>query len=167
MMSTSKPKTIVYDYLFNYFGKDKLNGDFITGASISLAIHIYKDDTELKFTKEPKAVNNTYLSNVFSVSFDRNKLFKVTKNLYADNLFRLIYGWTKIDFEVVGYSLDKLVGTSNDVLPDCPKELLDFPVSEPMNVSKEEFIKFLTEHIDDFDISDNQNAQCPSISFLD
>ena len=61
MMSTSKPKTIVYDYLFNYFGKDKLNGDFITGASISLAIHIYKDDTELKFTKEPKEIGRAHV----------------------------------------------------------------------------------------------------------
>mgnify|MGYP001698821037 FL=1 len=35
-----------------------------------------------------------------------------------------------------------------------------------MEVSKEEFETFLKTHIDDFNISDNINAQVPSVKFI-
>lgn len=54
MHKTNEPKTIAYDYLFNYFGKDVFNGKVITGACVQLAIKVYKNEKEIKFIEEPK-----------------------------------------------------------------------------------------------------------------
>lgn len=69
-------KTIAYDYLFNYFGKDMFKDKIITGASIQLAIKAYKNGEEVKFKdkEEPKANNHFYCDN-FKVSFDIDKLY--------------------------------------------------------------------------------------------
>lgn len=156
-------KTIAYDYLFNYFSKDTFKGKIITGASIQLAIKAYKDEKEVKFKEEPKAKNRYYCDN-FKVSFDTDKLYVVEKDIIVDNLYRIIYGWDKIDYKVIGFSLDYLDESPNEEL----KELLKgIPCSAQMEVSKEEFEIFLKEHIEDFNIKDNINAQVPSISFIE
>lgn len=155
-------KTIAYEYLFNYFGKDIFKGKVITGASIQIAIKSYKNGEEIKFKEEPKANKHFYCDN-FKVSFDADKLYIVEKDIIVDNLYRIIYGWDKINYEVIGFSLDYL-----DELPDeeLPELLRCIPCSAPMEVSKEEFETFLKEHIEDFNIKDNINAQVPSISFI-
>lgn len=155
-------KTIAYDYLFNYFGKDIFKGKVITGASIQVAIKAYKYGKEVKFNIEPKAKNYYYCDN-FKVSFDTDKLYVVEKDTSVDNLYRTIYGWDKIDYKVIGFSLDYLDELSNEKLPRLLKSI---PCSAPMEVSKEEFDTFLKEHIEDFNIKDNINAQVPSISFI-
>src|SRR5574344_1854122 len=92
----SKPMTIVYDYLFNYFGEDKFNEKIITGAAIELAINVYdNNDNEIKFTSEPVIITEygkKYLCEVYDVSIDRKKLFIINKNLYIDNIFRIVFG---------------------------------------------------------------------------
>ena len=163
-------RTIVYDYHFNYFGKDTHDGKTITGANVSLAIHAYKNGKEVNFEngKEP-TTNGRYFNEVFKVKFDRQKLFVVERNLHMDNLFRLVFGFDKIDYEIVEYSLDYLEGTSKECFPDLklPKEFENMPVSTLTEVNENEFKAFLSEHIDDFDISDNKNAQCLSVSFIE
>lgn len=165
-----KAKGIVcYEYLFNYFGRDTYKEKIITGASILLAIHVYKNGTEIKFEEhEELTANGRYFNEVFKVRFDRQKLFVVERNLHMDNLFRLVFGFDKIDYEVVGYSFDYLEGTSKECFPDLklPKEFENMPVSTSMEVNENEFKAFLSEHIDDFDISDNKSAQCPSVLWL-
>lgn len=158
-------KTIAYDYLFNYFGGDTYRGKIITGACLQLAIKAYKDGKEIKFVKEPK-YNDIYWCDNFRVSFDREKVFVVKKNLKVDNLFRLVYGFDKIEAEVIGFTLDFLSSLSESEKKDLPKELQDFPCSEPMEVTEEAFKHFIMSHKDDFDISDNINAQVPSVSFI-
>ena len=91
-------------------------------------------------------------------------MYVVEKDIIVDNLYRIIYGWDKIDYKVIGFSLDYLDESPNEEL----KELLKgIPCSAQMEVSKEEFEIFLKEHIEDFNIKDNINAQVPSISFIE
>lgn len=161
----NKLKTIAYDYLFNYFGKDIFKNKVITGASIQIAIKAYKNGQEVKFKEEPKADNCFYCDN-FKVSFDTDELYIVEKNAIVDKLYRSIYRWSKIDYEVIGFSLDYLAKLPDKIRRELPDMLKDMPCSTPMEVSKEEFEIFLKEHIKDFNISDNINAQVPSISFI-
>ena len=100
-----EPKTLAYDYLFNYFGKKTFKGKIILGASIQLGIRVYKNKQEVKFSEEPKYQNN-YLSDVYEVSFEREKMFRIEKNLGVENLLRIVFGWDNIQSEVVGYTLD-------------------------------------------------------------
>lgn len=162
---TKELKTIVYDYLFNYFGGDTYEEKIITGACVQLAIKAYKDGKEIKFAEEPKC-NNTYWNHNFKVSFSKENVFIIEKNLKVDNLFRLVYGFDKIEAEVVGYTLDYLSSLSEDVKKDLPVEFKDLPCAEPMEVSEEIFRQFVMSHKDDFDITDNINAQVPSVSFI-
>lgn len=162
-------KRIVYDYLFNYLGGDTHKGKIVTGAVISVNIRAYKGSKEILFEdeKEPNA-NGHYLFEVFDLAFDRENGFKVTRNLRVDNLFRLLFGWDSIEYEVVSYSLDVFSCFAMDIKPfkDIP-ELKNLPVSEPVTVTKRQFKKFLDTHKDDFDISDNIHAQVPSVAFVD
>lgn len=162
-----EPKTIVYDYLFNYFGGDSFKDKIILGAGIRLAIRAYKDGEEIKFVEneEPKYKDIFYNEN-YNVLFDREKLFVIEKNLIVDNLFRIVKGWDKIEAEIDGYFLDYLSHLPEEVEKDLPEDLKGFPCSEPMDVSEEEFRTFLREHLNDFDISDNRRAQVPSVSFI-
>lgn len=141
-----EPKTIAYDYLFNYFGGDTFNGKIVVSASIQLAIRAYKNGKEVKFTEEPKC-GNAHFDENYKISFNKKTLFSIHKDLRVDNLFRLCFGWDKIESEVIGYTLDYL-----DKLPD--------------EVSESDFRNFLSSHSKDFDISDNKNAQVPSISYM-
>lgn len=181
-------KRIAYDYLFNYFpksydsgrgeSKDTYNGKLVAGATITLCIKVYKDSkegasspsSEVLFEEEKEiSESGKYLSDVFDVSFDREKLFVVKKNIMVDNIFRLMYGWDRIEAEVVEYSIDTFMGTLKDLpgMEDFASELDDMPVSEPNSVSEEQFRSFLSSHKDGFDISDNKYAQVPSYSFLE
>lgn len=121
-------KTIAYDYLFNYFGKDIFKGKIITGACVQLAIKAYKDGKEVKFTEEPKANNRFYCDN-FKVSFDTDKLYIIEKDIIVDKLYRIIYGWDKIDYEVIGFTLDYLDVLPDEVIKDMPKQFKKLPCS--------------------------------------
>ena len=187
-MENKKTKIIAYDYMFNYFGGDTYDGKIVTGASITLAIRCYQEGTEVKFDEDnEQSVNlvkydpkrketvptddKKYLNEVFDVSFDRKDIFKIRRNLYIDNLFRLICGYDRIEYNVIGYSFDVAVGLLKDTDPslakDLPAEFQDLPVCEPVEVDESVFREFISSRIDDFDISDNKIAQCPSVRFLD
>lgn len=186
-MNNNKTKTVAYDYTFNYFGGDTYDGKIVTGASITLAIRCYKEGTEVKFNEnEEQSVNlvtidpisngfvpkdERWLNDVFDISFDRKEIFKIHRNIYIDNLFKLHYGYDKISYDIVGYSFDVAVGLLKDTDPsfakDLPEGFQDAPVCEPVEVDESVFREFISSRIDDFDITDNKNAQCPSVSFLD
>lgn len=164
-------KTIVYDYLFNYFGGEKFEDRIVTGASVQVAIRPYKNGEEVKFENEKElSANGKYLNSVFDVSFDRKNIFNIKRNLYVDNLFRLVYDFDEIKYEVMGFSIDTAVGLTKDVMPELaaklPEEFKGMPVSESTQVSEKVFRDFILNHLDDFDISDNKKAQCPSVAFV-
>lgn len=163
---TRKPKIIAYDYLFNYFGKDSFKEKIISGASIQIAFRVYKNGNEVKFTEEPMA-GESYLCDILCVSFDKDALYLIKKDTVIEKLFCTMYGWDKIEIGIIGFSLDyytKIPDDLRDTLPDCIKNL---PCSTNMEVSEEEFKKFLKGHLADFDISDNVSAQVPSVSFVE
>lgn len=161
----NKLKTIAYDYLFNYFGGDTYDGKVIVGASVQLAIKAYKNGKEIKFSEEPKHYK-MYWYDIFSVSFCKKNAFIVEKNLIMDNLFRFVYGFDEIKAEVIGYSLDYSSSLSEEQEINMPKEFCDLPCSTPMEVTEEVFKQFIMSHKEDFDITDNKNAQVPSFSFI-
>lgn len=174
----SKPKTVAYDYLFNYFGGDTYNGRIVTAASITLAIRCYKDGVEVKFDDncEPEITiaqskSKKYLCGIFDVSIDRENIFKISRNLNEDNLFKFICGYDKIEYDIVDYSLDVAVGLTKDTLPllakKLPQEFQDLPVCEPVEITENVFREFISSHIGDFDISDNKTAQCAGVRFID
>lgn len=164
-------KTIVYEYLFNYFGGDKFENKTVTGASVLVAIRPYKNGNEVKFENEEEpSVKGCYLSSVFDVSFDKENIFNINRNIFVDNLFRRAYGFDEIKAEITGYSLNIAIGLTKDVMPELanklPTELQSLPVSESIEVSEDVFRNFILNHLNDFDISDNQKAQCPSVGFI-
>lgn len=179
-MELNKTKTVAYDYTFNYFGGDMYdmyNGKIVAGASITLAIRCYKDGIEVKFDKVEPHIQDfatkrkAYLCDLFDVCFDRNSLFTVrSNNIYID-VFKRICGYDRIEYDIVGYSLDVAVGLLNDTNPSLaktfPEGLQDLPVCEPVEVTEKVFREFIQSHIDDFDISDNKIAQCTSVSFIE
>ena len=168
MYKPEQPSTLVYEYLFNYFGGDKFKNKVIKGASVQLAIRVYKDGEEIKFLEEP-CINNTWLCSVFSVSFDREKLYTIKRNVFKDNLLRLEFGWDEIKAKVVGYSFSYESEWTEEQLrdmSDMPDFIKELPVCEVMEVTESEFTEFVAGHIEDFDISDNVNAQVPSVSYV-
>ena len=167
-------KSIAYDYLFNYFGGDSHEGRIVTGASITMAIRCYKNGEEIRFDVnegEPYVSGNgftAYMFDIFNVSIDRKNIIKIKKNLYTDNLFKMIYGWDKIEYEIVNYNLEVAEGLLKNTNPenDLPEELQDVLVTEPIEVDSDVFMNFISQRINDFDISDNKLAQCPSYSYI-
>lgn len=173
-------KTIAFDYTFNYFGGDMYNGRIVTGASVTLAIRCYKDGAEVKFFDQIEPYVEIYgissifhrkefLCSVFEVSFNRKNIFKINRNPYIDSLFKLVYGYDKIKYDIVGYSFDVAEGLLKNIVPTngLPKEFQDTLVCEPISITEDAFRTFISSHLEDFDISDNEKAQCPSISFID
>lgn len=164
-----KKKRIAYDYTFNYFGGDTKDGHVVNGASITLNIRAYKNGQEVLFADgDEVTTHGKYLNNVFDISFDREHQFVIKKNLQMDNLFRLAFGWDRIEASVIGYDFDIVIGTVGELDgPDCglPKEFLSVPVADPVKVSEKEFRSFLAAHADEFDIPDNKYAQVPSVLF--
>lgn len=161
-------KRIVYSYFFNYFGGAAYEDRTVLGAGIDLNIRAYKDGKEVFFEdgKEPKA-GDMYLSSVFKVSYNRDVQFAVTRNIFADNMFRLAFGWEDISYEVAGYSLDVAEGKAGDLkeFEGLPDSIRNLPVSGPVYVTEEAFRAFLKGHADDFDIRDNEDAQVPAVGF--
>ncbi len=63
-----------------------------------------------------------------------------------------------------------VTGLTKDVMPELadklPTEFQSLPVSESIEVSEDVFKNFILNHLNDFDISDNKKAQCPSVGFI-
>lgn len=160
------PGTLVFGHMFNYFGRDTLNGKTVAGATLDVAVRIYKEGREVVFVDEPAPQNGKQLSNVFRVSFDREKIYAIEKDLQIDNIFRLAHGWDEIHAEVVGFNLDFAGEVDSELEDALPEEHKGFPYIYSEKVSQNDFEEFLTSHADDFDISDNTCAQVLSFSLI-
>lgn len=161
-----KPKTYVANYLFNYFGGDKIEDKIITGAGIDVAIRPYKRGRLVQFRSEKetyfsldtssrlfeKRTETIYLTDMVSISFERKNLYKIDID---ESIMKLIcehFGWDTIKVEAVNFELDYAESEW---------------VSAPWYCGKETFNKFITSHLDEFNIADNIPAQCPGYSWLD
>ena len=163
----AKRGTLVYTYLFNYFGKNKFDEKTITGAAIDLAIKVIKDNEVMEFTKEIN-ISDRYLSDIYTVSYDREKYYQITENLQIKDFIKSSLKADNIEYSIVGYSLDYLsrFGLGEEIEKHLPIEIRNMPVSESMEVTKDEFEKFLGANVDEFDIIDNRHAQVPSYSII-
>ncbi|MDQ0361547.1 hypothetical protein [Breznakia pachnodae] len=170
-MENNKEKGILcYDYQFNYFGEKKFEGQLVTGATVSIAFHITSDDGKEQLFDEETAIEingeEYYLCDVISVSYDLEKGFEINPSLNQANKV-IMEKLSGIHFEVVSYSIDVLEGTlrDNPTLSDNVKlklgSILDLPSSRSITVSEEVFMNFVCND-EEFDISDNKNAQVPS-----
>lgn len=159
--------TLSYTYLFNYFGKNKFKEKIITGAAIDLAIKVIKDNKALEFAEEIN-ISGRYLSDIYTVSYDKEKCYQITENPQIKDLMKICLDADNIEYSIVGYSLDYLsgFGLGEEIEKELPPEIRNMPVSEPMQVTKEEFEKFLLSNVEEFDISDNKHAQVPSYSII-
>lgn len=159
-------KTYAANYLFNYFGRDQVEDKIIVGAWIDVAIRPFKDGKIVQFqceeetcfsVKSPSRVfgerkDKFYLTSGVSVHFDRDSIYRIDVDWEVINFIRNHFGWDSIEIEAVGWGLDYEESKY---------------VSIPWNCGKEIFEEFIRSHLDDFDISDNVNAQCPSYSWID
>lgn len=141
---------VCYDYLFNYFGDDEWNGKVVGGASVNLNIRPYKNEEEVLFEDGDEiTTKGMFLSDVFRVHFDRENQFLIERVDSVDVLFRVMFSWEQIKAFPTEYYLYVRDGVELD----------------PVAVTEEEFRAFLSDHVDDFDILDNKNAQVPSVGF--
>lgn len=160
------PKTYTASYLFNYFGGDHVGDKLITGVGFDVAFRPYKDNKLVQFRSEKETyfyvekksrligVRRTavYITDAVKVSFDRDELVKLTRN---EDLIRIIcdhFGWNRLDIEIVGYELDYAETKW---------------MSAPWYCGKDICIKFMEEHKDDLDNTDNRSAQCPAYGWLE
>lgn len=163
-------KRIAYGYLFNYFGGEKRNGKIVNGSSIDLNIRPYKNGKEVLFEQDNEVtINGYYLFHIFNIRFDREHQFVIERNPQMYDLFRISFGWERIEASVIGYSLDTVAGLVKDVkgMDNLPEDFRNLPVSEPLIVSEDEFRTFLSAHADGFDIPDNKHTQVLSVRFYD
>lgn len=165
-ISEDAPKTYIASYMFNYFGGDHIGDKKITGACVDVAFRPYKDKELVQFTKdaEPMVIeevpsrvigtrkNVFTLSDVVNVSFDRNEIVKLTINSDIMKRFMAYYGWSMVEVSIHDYELDYEVANG---------------LYESWYCGKETFESFLKSHADDFDISDNRNADCPAYGWTD
>lgn len=161
-----KPKTYVANYLYNYFGGDKVEDKVITGAAIDVAIRPYKAGKLIQFRSEDetyfsievpsrlygKRIEKIYLTSMVTVSFERKNIYKIVVDESIKEIICEHFGWDTIKVEAVDFSLDY-----------SESEWL----SVPWYCGKKVFEKFITDHLDEFDIADNVQAQCPAYSWLD
>lgn len=167
----TKPKpciheTLAFDYVMNYLGKDTYKEKSVGGAGISLAILAYSGEDEIGFKKEPRFGDKYSLSDVFKVSFDREKLFVIQKNPAIEELFCEIFDWDRIETKVVGYMLDCLEMLPEDIGLHLPESFRKAPFSYQVDVSEKEFKKFVRSNLDEFDISDNRNLDVSLCAFV-
>lgn len=164
-----KQGRIGHDYSFNYFGGDSYNGKIIAGASIDVLFRCYgHDGNEKLFTEQDD------ISSILDVRFDRKAGYEIDIN--PDRMMKICrkYGIKSMDFSPKKYCLYYLDGMLSDELkdgdeetrknvPDIIEKLGDVPIQSPMYVDRDVFLKFLLDHADDFDISDNVHAQTCSV----
>lgn len=163
----SVPRVLCYDYLYNYFGGAVMDGRVINGASVSVSFSPLVNNEVVKFTCEPNIVVKTesrlsempvtrefWLSDIADISFDKDMLVKITIDEEMERLFLETYGWDTIQTQIESYELSYWENARHHS-------------AIPFSVSKTVWESFIREHLDDFDISDNQHAQCPSYGWVD
>lgn len=163
--ASDKNRVLCYEYLYNYFGGDKFDNKVIDGAAVDISFRPYINGELVSVTeeltavvKEPSKISDKprisqfWLFNIVDVQFDRESLIKMEMNEDIKRLFLEQYGWDDIVIQIESYNLS---------YKESPY------VSVPFDVKKEDWESFLRNHLDDFDISDNVHAQCPSYSLVE
>ena len=137
----SRKKLFIYDYIFELYEKDEYKGKTIRDARIVIAIKPYKETSEVKLKKEPFIKENpdVRLSDIVKVSLNDDRLPVLEKNLEIEQIFKDIYGWDCVEFEVIGYALGYEGTLTAKEYRNTPEELRDLTVVDVMKASKLEF----------------------------
>lgn len=160
------PKTYCACYMFNYFGGEKVGDKMIDGAGIYVAFRPYKDGKLIQFRSEketyfsetitsrligPGRKKNIYFSDAVEVSYDRENCYQIDVNQELVKIICDHFGWDRLSIEVESV---------------CLYYTARKYISEEFQCGNDVFERFLKEHQDDFDISDNRSAQCPGYCWV-
>lgn len=128
---------LVYDRYFTVQKGCEYNGKKIIGASIEFLFRFGdKDNNEILYNNGDECIAQERLL----CSLDKENGVSLTvQKVMGDNI-------SIMDVAPVKYLLDCFVGKADDVIKDCPKEIADTPVSNFIELSKEEFITFVKEN---------------------
>lgn len=150
---------ILYDRSFNAYPEFEYKGRVVVGACVGLLFKFYKNGEEVFFEEGSEC---SVCHNVIC-SFDKD----------AENCCQLwlkpylVESWfDEMTYEVSEWELMVYAGSTRDLFPDFPEAYGDYPVSESMWVSQEEFVQVLREHWESFDNTDNLSAECLSMGYV-
>lgn len=115
-----RPRVYTANFLFNYFGGDYVGDKKIVGAGVDVAFRPYKKGQLVKFCSEKETYftvekesriigirkEKIYLQDAVSVSFDREKLVKLTIHKDVVRTICEHFGWDKLDISISEYELD-------------------------------------------------------------
>lgn len=161
------PKTYLACYMFLYFGGDIFDGKVIDGAGIDVAFRPYKNGMLVQFHSEAETcfevVNPSriiecgrketiYFSDLVQVSYSRRNCYKLVVDEELTKMMCDHFGWDRIDIQVESFSLSYKESEYMSSVFECSRDV---------------FEDFLKAHPDDFDITDNKNAQCPAYGWVE
>lgn len=163
---SNEPKIYAAVFMFNYFGKEKIEDKVIAGANIEVAFRPYKDGKIVKFGEEKETylwVENAssltgtvrdFISfeDLVNVSYSEKDCYKISYNDELIELYMTEFGWDRIDISVSSVSLAYFDDSYMIETFECGTKI---------------FEEFLKTHSKDFDISDNKKAQCPAYCWID
>lgn len=140
---------VSYDRVFLAHPPFEYNGDLITGASLDLTVQCFKDGKEVLFGEN----EGTSEEGTFHCSVNKEHGFLVEQKPYEESWF------DSINCKAVCFFLDYYEGRVGDLYEDWPKATANMPCSGSKPTTKEEFIKVIQDHWENFDNSDNRHAQ--------
>lgn len=140
---------VSYDRVFLAHPPFEYKGDLITGASLDLTFKCFKDGKEILFGEN----EGTREEGAFHCSVNKDHGFAIEHKSTEESYYDFI------TCEATHFFLDYYEGRSGEVLPGCPEAFADYPVSGAKPTTKEEFIKIIQGHWENFDNSDNRRAQ--------
>ncbi|PGK15251.1 hypothetical protein CN895_07840 [Bacillus cereus] len=149
---TKKKYRLGYDYLFLPRESISYKNDLIRDMAITVLFKLHDDNGNEKLFESEELEDQSivlkngehyYLSDFINCVFHREKMFEFEPNL---QLIKYLQG--SLSWEIVRY--EKGIG----------KGIVE-PV-EPVEISKEEFMDIMGNHLDLFDVSDNYPTQTTS-----
>ena len=143
-----KSKVLGYGYHYNYFGTKKYKDRNVASVAITIGFVIKDNNGNYVEFDDDEGI----LDKIIKVSFDSQKYFKVTptKTESEINEIKNIKGWKSIETTVLGYE----IGLGNGFV-------------EGENISKKDLYEFMKGEENEFNISDNKNAQTLSFCVVE
>lgn len=147
---------LVYDRYFNADPSCLYKGKTVIGADVDLLFSFYDESGKEIFYKEG---DDCIAQEELTASIDKQCGIKLSVKCHKGGNI------TVISAEPIKFYLDIYIGKAGDCLKDCPKEIRNEPVCKPMELSREEFIKFIRDNWACFNNTDNFEAQCTAMRY--
>lgn len=140
---------IVFGYWFVWDGLSTYKGNKVDGAGVDVAVHVYKDGSEVLLDDEPLPYTDIYFSDIFDVSYHPEKGVLLEKNANIAELFQILWGYDDIRAEIVGYHLDSHRPLPEEMIRDyIPAEYRYETSSQCEEVEADEFLAFMLKNAD-------------------